>query len=224
MRKTSVSRFSVCLVLALVSAMAVSPMVAEAGPILTFGFTDLDTDYNLGTGAFTAVSDSTTNGEVSRVVSPVGTATYNADFTGGIAAVDFALTISNVTANSADGIGSVSIWGLDGDTITADLEGSWVRMAGFGFFTGTVSNLYLNELGDGVFEGPTGGGFSMDFDAYVQEPYAGMIQFLGLTGGWFDASYDNLNIGTQASILPEPASCLLLGVGLVAVGRRARRA
>ena len=165
--------------LMLVAALALSPTVVQAGPILTFGFTDLDTDYDLATGAFTAVSDSATNGEVSRTVAPVGTAAYDADFTGGIAAVDFALTISNVTPNSADGIGSVSIAGLDGDTITADLEGTWTRLAGFGFFTGTVSNLCLNELGDGIFEGPTGGGFSMDFDSYVREPYAGMMQFLG---------------------------------------------
>ena len=224
MQMTFGPKFGVCLVAVLVGVSALSPLAAQAGPILTFGFTDLDTDYDLATGAFTAVSDSTTNGEVSRTVAPVGTAVYDADFTGGIAAVDFALDISNVTANSADGIGSVSIVGLDGDTITADLAGSWARLAGFGFFTGTVSNLNLNELGDGIFEGPTGGGFSMDFDAYVREPYSGMMQFLGLTGGWFDASYENLNVGTQASILPEPGTCVLLGLGLVALRGRARRA
>ena len=224
MRKTFVPRFSVRLVLALVGALALSPMVAEAGPILTFGFTDLDTNYDVVSGVYTAVSDNNTDGEVSRIVVAPGTATYNADFAGGIAAVDFALIISNVTATSADGIGALSIWDVDGDSITAEIEGTWARMAGFGFFTGTVSNLYLNELGDGLFEGPTGGDFSMDFDAYVQEPYSGMMQFLGLTGGWFDASYEHLNIGTQASILPEPATCLLLGVGVVAMGRRARRA
>jgi len=222
MKKTFVGKFSVCL--ALVGVLALSPMAVQAGPILTFGFTDLDTDYNHATGEFTAVSDGATNGEVSRVVAPVGTATYNADFTGGVAAVDFALTISNVTANSADGVGSLTIWDLDGDSLTADLDGSWTLIAGFGFYTGYVSDFYLNELGDGLFEGPTGGDFSMDFDAYVQEPYGGAMQFLGLEGGWFGASYENLNIGAQGSILPEPATCLLLGVGLVAVGRRGRQA
>lgn len=196
---------------------------AAAGPILTFGFTELDGSFN-GTNLFTAGVGSDTDGDVTRVLPVEQTALFNADFSGLTADYFMTMTLTNITAATADGTGSLIITDVDGDTITADAAGAWIRNGVFGFFNGLLENVRFNPTGDGVFEGPSGGSFSLDFSAFGPAPYEGAIMVLE-TGKWFTVGtpWTAQNTLIQGSVLPEPSTALLGALGLAALIAQRRR-
>lgn len=206
---------------------------AWADPIATFGFTDLDGDYSLTNpgdpsqgGPFVARASAVSTGgpynsrgDVTRVEAPGGTAIFQTAFVAGADSLDFVLTmnVANVTSNAATATGSFLLTDFDGDTITGDLTGNWVRLGGvFGSFEGTMSNVSFNSLADGSFEGSSGS-FPMTFSG--GPVYNGAIIVLE-TGRWFTNNFADADTQVEASILPEPASLALLALGLVFARRR----
>lgn len=215
-------------------AVAFASGVAAADPIVTFGFTDLDGDYTLTNpgnpalgGPFVARASAISTGgpydsrgDVTRVLTPGdGTALFNQAFVAGADSLDFVLNmaIGNVTSSAATATGSFVLTDFDGDTITGNITGNWIRLGGvFGSFEGTLSNISFNSTADGQFEGNIGS-FPLTFPGGPL--YDGAIIVLE-TGRWFTSNFSNADTQVEASILPEPASLVLLSLGLAFARRR----
>ncbi len=205
--------------------------IADTMPLFTFGFTDLDGDYNFtgGGGSFTAVATARANGgpfdtagDVTRIESPQGTANYDVGFAAfGLGDVRMDMTITSVNADAALGSGTFVITDANGDTITGSISGSWDRLGNFGAFSGLAGNVRLNDnSGDGRFDGPSGGSFLMDFG--TTNPLNGAIIVLE-TGAWFNQSFTDKDVQIEASIVPAPGAALLGMIGLGLFGRMKRR-
>jgi hypothetical protein len=195
---------------------------AYAGPIATFGFTELNGDWD-GVNQFFANDGAATSGDVSRILPVVQTALYEPGFAGP-AGYQMTMTLSAITPAGAIGIGSFIVRDANGDSITADVSGAWVANGPFGFFNGLLTNVYFNETGDGIFQGPSGGSFPMDFSNVTHaEPYDGAIMTL-TTGSWFTPGtpFSDESTLVHASILPEPTSIALAVLGLVGTTFRRR--
>jgi hypothetical protein len=200
---------------------------ASAGAILTFGFTDLSGSFDTGSSVMRAVAvdteDFATSGDVTRLADPGATANFDTGFVtrSANADVDLMMTLSSITAVTADASGSIVITDDDGDTITATLNGMFSTPgAGITFFTGFLSDVVLTGE---EFNGPDGGAFATDLPG--QAPYEGAVVqlFINSGGGFFDANFDNESIQLDGIIVPTPGSMALMGLaGLV--GARRRRA
>jgi len=209
-------------IIALLTCAALLAPVASADPIFTFGFTELAGSFD-GTNTFDANVDATTYGDVTRTFPTIGTARYDAGFA---LPADYSMTmtLSNITATTADANGSFIITDADGDTITGDVTGHWTSVNIFSNFVGSLSNVVLNDNGalDGTFDGPSGGSFDLAFP-FVQDTFTGAIMTLE-TGAWFEAGtcWQDMNTLVQASVVPVPGATLLgiVGLGIVAQIRR----
>lgn len=218
-------------------ALLATASAASADVIFTFGFTDLDGDYNAGSQTFTANATNfgpfQTGGDVTRIGG--GSAEYDTGFMGlgTLANYTMSMTLSNITNNSADvlfGDASFEVTDEDGDTINGDIVGEWTEgQDGFLFFNGTLLNVLLDDNGDsdGTFDGPSGGAFDMDFGGENGNgPFEGAIVTLSVnpTGDFFLRSFNNAETLVSAEVIPAPASLALLGVGGLFASRRRRRA
>ncbi len=202
--------------------LALAASVAAAAPIVTFGFTDLDASFapsGVLMGNLLVEAGPRTDGDVTRLLPVTQTAQFAHDFT--LTAADYVLSmvITNITPLTALASGTFTISDINGDTITGDVAGSWVWVAPFAFFNGSLSNVHFNSLGNGVFEGPSGGAFGMNFSAFGPAPYTGAIMTLQ-TGAWFTSSYQGCNALVQGAIMPEPAGAVLAVAGLLLARRK----
>lgn len=231
---------SICRIAAGVALAAAALMVPAAvggtDPIFTFGFTDLDGDYAFnGTdgGSFTARATSLalggpydTSGDVTRVSAPPGTALYDTGFLVGANQADFVLNmqISGVSGSVATANGDFRLTDANGDLITGEIHGSWDRINDtFSNFAGVASNVRVNGVsGDGMFNGPSSGAWSLDLP--FGPIYSGAVIVLE-TGNWFAHAFQNGDTQIQASIVavPAPGAALLGGLGIALVARRLRR-
>jgi hypothetical protein len=212
-----------------IASLAVLGMgaLANADAILSFGFTDLAGNFNLGSTTFTAVGVNAgalhTAGNVNRLQSPnAGTAQYAPGTAAGLA--NFTLAVSNITPNSATGTGAFTITDANGDTLTANINGTFTLQAGAVFFNGTLANPAFADNGplDGQFDGPSGGSFPLTF-APAPGPYTGaVVQLFFNPGSFFATNFSNVATQVTGSIIPAPATAGLL-IGALAFGRRRRR-
>ncbi len=197
----------------------------------TFTFSDLDSEYFTQdgvTGFFTARAGGQTSGDVTRLNDPVAeTAEYTPAFANddaSLADVVFEMSVSNITALSADGIGTFSITDIDGDAITGTLEGTWLRAnagAPILFFNGTLSEVAFTASCDGLFEGTDGVGFDLTPFMLNNLFTGGIVQVSFGLDTFFDQSFSGFNSQFSGTIVPTPgAAALLLGAGGVFIRRR----
>jgi MYXO-CTERM domain-containing protein len=196
--------------------------------ILTFGFTDLNGQFNAATGLFRALGVDAGNlhsqGDVSRLQATQGTATYGLGQAAG--RVDVSLTVTGIVGPTANGNGTITILDLDGDSLTATVSGQFIANGPAVFFNGTLTNLAFTDGGvpDTTFDGPGGGSFARTF-LPAPPPYTGAIVqlFIGNAGAFFSQSFSGLSTQVSGAVVPGPASLALLGLGVLAAGRRRRR-
>ena len=203
---------------------------AANAQFVTFGFTDLDGSYNQISQQFdaTAVDFAPlfSGGDVSLVGLGGGTADYDAGFIGLATSADasFSMIVSPINATTANGSGSFTIVDADGDEYTGGINGTWTdRGNGFAFFDGDIIRALFTDNGqqDNMFDGPSGGGFSLD--GLTGTRWYGAISFLmpipasGFFGGDFD---ENVTLVDGIVLVPAPASLGLLAVGGLALRRR----
>lgn len=212
--------------------VAAGAAVANADVVATWGFTDLHSSYNSTTGMVSAVAGSNslikTGGDVTRLIGPSSTASYDTDFKAAAnpGMLDFQMNISvfGKAGTLAFGAGNVIITDFNGDTLTADISGVW--LGGFGGpdainFNGGLTNVMFNNTsGDGSFDGSQGS-FSMNFDG---QPLIGATVAVTIASGagFFDSDFREVSMQSSGEIIPSPSAFALLGLGGLTVSRRRR--
>ena len=194
-----------------------------------FGFTLSNLSHTFNGSSYSATDwmsgGQGTTGSLYRNIAPTGTAYFNATSWGtGPKAFSLLMTISNITANMAEGVGGITFFDVDGDFISANVAGDWMKIGASAVFWGTLSNVYYNEVVNTTFDGHSGENVSMEFPS--SEPWDGTIVELTCSGGWFDKVYTNIHGGSvDASVVsvPAPAGVLLGILGLGVVGIKLRK-
>jgi hypothetical protein len=213
------------LLIAVLSATAMSSQGGVISIASSFGFTDLDTSYDAGSGLYIAQSTTITSGDVTRFdPSPILTAAFGAGEINdsNAAHIEFRMNIDNATGSNADGInGQLLIQDLDGDNIAGSFSGTWDFIGGFGFFDGLIDFASYNSDGNGIFEG-TGSG--SEFDNPLGD-FNGAISFLIQMPEWFDTTNGfeaRSSQGDGILLTPTPGSVSLLALGGLFATRRRR--
>ncbi len=224
--------------LLIVAALASGAGLAQsalADAILTFGYTDLSGQYVGGVpgGTFTARASSLgaiqTSGDVTRLQSPDGTASFNTGFEGSpdLADAFFEISVFNKTAFSAQGAGFFTLTDVDGDTITGIIEGTWIRGSqGRTFFNGNLLNVVLTDNGqaDNSFDGNVGGFQMAGLGGPMPQLQGALVQLFIRTGvGFFDQPFFNNSTQVAGEIVPTPGAVALMGLAGLAGLRRRRR-
>ena len=194
---------------------------AKAG-MFDFHFGSLISSWD-GTSAFsTNVSPTLTSGSVTRLQAPSGVANLLAGQWGLGGNFGLSMTLSNVTATSADAIGSFAVTDTNGDIISGNLAGAWSRIGPSNVFGGVLNNVsFANNSSDSTFNGHLGS-VSMTFPQAM--PWHGSLIQLSSTGTWFSqGSYTTRSGSVDASVVPVPGAVLLGILGLGAVGVKLRK-
>lgn len=211
---------------------------AVAEDLLSFTFSDLEGDFFLTderldvSWLFTAADDSDTDGDVTRLIDPIGDAIFaGTEGAGGLpGAAEFSVTmgISDFTTTTAAGDGTLQVTDVDGDVISAFIEGTWYYN-GSACFIGTISGASLVDYGaqDGEFNGTDGSSF-VTGDIAAGGPYEGNIVTLAM-GEWFTnangepVQFSGATTLAAGAITPEPMTLSLLALGGLAITARRRR-
>lgn len=211
----------------LVGAAGVS---VQADTILTFGFTDLSGSFAANTSIYTATGVNNagglqTQGDVTRLMNPgSGTATY---LTGqGAGRVSVNLAISNIQPTSATGAGTITILDADGDSLVANVNGTFFQSGVAVFFNGALSNPTFTDNGvaDSTFDGPGGGSFLRTFTPGVPPITGALVQlYMGDGANLFSTSFGNVSTQINGAFVPTPGALMLAGLGGLAAARRRRR-
>jgi len=220
------------------AAVAGGITAANADVVLTFTYDDLAgsfTSTGAGTGNFSAVAvdlgpaSLQSAGEVSRIDSNPGNASFEVGFVSGANPANFTLNVSVtvlVPNLLASGAGTFSSTDADGDTITGTITGDWIydTINGFIFFNGTLTNVLVTDNGaqDDLFNGSQLGSFQIS--GIGAQPYLGALtQITFGASSFFTQNFQDAATGTSAQILiPAPGAVALLGLGGLLVARRRR--
>jgi len=197
--------------------LVAAPAMAD---LFNFSLSNTHTTWD-GTTLTTTPSTYMTIGTVTRISTPSGWALLNwpADPGG------FKLTMG-VNTSTMVGTGSFTLTDVDGDTITGDITGKWLRDGPANSFSGVLSDVRFHDNGplDGTFNGSTGS-VAMSFPGAPQ-PWTGTITDLTGAAPWFPTpfSVDNGTVGGNVQAVPVPAALLLglFGLGTAGLGLRKR--
>ena len=208
--------------------ISVSTLIAVAGfasadVIVSYSFTDLDGSFDAMSSTFTASATDMisggsldTGGDVSRLLDIPRTAGFESGFLafGTFADVQISLNVTNITQTSADASGTVTITDLGGDTLTADVSGSWTILNPFGFmfFSGVSENYTFadNNDTDGEFNGTNG---FFDISDLVGNQYDGAVSLLLQNPGGFGADFSGVSTEGDGVLVPTPGSVLIGSLG-----------
>jgi hypothetical protein len=213
-----------------VMCMIATPTMADLFDITVI---NPNTVYTSGTSTFTAAADTSISGSqagivVGQTAPAAGTsAVFDWGIFGGSDLGSFLLTmtLSNIDniLLTADAVGSLTFIDIDGDSITADVTGSWVRSGSQNSFDGLLGNvLYTPDTaGETTFDGGNGS-VPMNFSAPL--PWNGSNTQITATAQWFgDGSFDVTGGSIDAVIVPVPAAVLLGVLGFGVAGLRLRK-
>lgn len=199
---------------------------ASADLVASFGFTELNASFDFATGEFVAEADSAnglaTSGDVTAYAGGLSTALFNPGFfnAGSDASVLFRMDIVTNDGQTATAEnGRIMIVDADGDTLSGSFEGQWNLRFGFGFFDGEITSALFNSAGDGIFEGPDGGSFTMP-----EGSLTGALSFLimEMSDGLFQDSFTGRPASADGMLVPAPGSVALMGLGGLVMARRRR--
>ena len=206
-----------------IAAMAATGVVSSAsGQLISFTYSDLNGSFDSASSTYSAVAQSASSGDVSRLDSNPGTAEFSA---GSFPAVnsDFniSLSVSAITATTAQGNGTLVITDADGDTLSMDVTGEFSLLFGSVFYEGFLSNAFFNnESGDGTFDGESLGSFDNPVPA---GPYVGsVVELFFDPGNFFGSDFSGEDTLLNGILIPSPASAAVLGLGALAAVRRRR--
>jgi hypothetical protein len=197
---------------------------AHAAPVLTFTFSDLVAAFDDDAGSFVVNEGALTSGDVTRTLGPIGTADYPKGFStfGTAAGVTIDLSIGPIGVNTADATGTIRFADPTGDTITGNVDGTFIFNGGFVFFNGALDTVVFGPSADGVFDGFDLAGFdSSDFEP--SNPLSGSIVQLFFEGsGFFAESFTNRSVQASGVLIPSPGALGVLAAGGVLAIRRRR--
>jgi hypothetical protein len=208
------------LVLAITACMITTPVKAD---LFGFHLGNLSVSYDGGTGLTTTDIVGLTSGSLYRNLTPASTAQFNAASWGtGSESLLISMTLSNLTASSADAVGTMTFVDVDGSTIAANLTGSWTGGVGLPIFVGQLTNVTFTPTND-TFDGHAGSSVDMQFGD--PQPWMGAIVQLVATTSWFtpDVPLTVQGGSIDISVVPVPGAVLLGILGLGAAGLKLRK-
>jgi hypothetical protein len=217
-----------CKTMAIVAiAGAAGAAVASPDPaVLSYTYSDLNGSFSVNDGKFTAVADSSTSGDVTRLDGPTDdVAEFDADFVSGpdLANAVFEINVSNIGLFTADGAGTFELTDTNGDTVAGAMTGTWMRdLVGNIFFQGQIhSTMVTDNSGDQLFNGATTGSFSTVFNNL---PMDGALVVLAFdpAPSFFSEDFSDISTLISARLVPTPGTAGLLAVGGLAALRRRR--
>jgi hypothetical protein len=208
------------LVLAIAICMIAAPAKAD---LFGFHLGNLSASYD-GSTSFTTTGWSETTGSLYRnIPSPTVTAGFDSGQWGtGSEALLISMTLSNITATTADAIGTISFSDVDGTTIAANLSGSWINLAGQSLFSGALTTVTNTPVG-ATFDGHSGDSVSLVY-ANNPQPWRGALLQL-TSANWFTGPAFARSTGgsIDVSVVPVPAALLLGVLGLSVAGLKLRK-
>lgn len=201
---------------------------AQAPAFITFGFTDLNLEYETtdgASGSLTAAPQLNSAGDVTRVGQD-STASFDPGFVddGGAFDVGFDFNVFDITDTTADADGEFFITDEDGDQIVGNLAGVWTFDPAFDTleFSGDLIDVTASTSeGDGLFEGTSGESFEIGDGPLGTTVEGALIQLSFAPGNFFAESFDGFNANFSGIIVPAPGAIAIAAVGgLVATRRR----
>ena len=193
--------------------------------IASFGFTDLNGDFNSGTSLFRVAGRSISSGDFTRIGD--GTAFFNDGVLTGNGTPSFFLEMSVMNidnvARTADGSGNIRIIDADGDEFRGTFSGSWLGTGlGFTFASSTGVDFEFDSTnGNGTFDGSSSGSFTNFADGDFFTGAVSLLFLQSISDNFFQNSFRVTNTQADGIIIPAPtASLALAGMGLMASRRR----
>jgi len=136
--------------------------------------------------------------------------------------LDLAISNIDTVSKTADGVGTITAWDIDGDKISGDVVGTWQLLSGQGTFTGQVSNILVeSDEMPPWFNGQFDTGFDADFSEYEQ--VLGAVTDLTGLDGFFDQPFSGHSSRVTVQAIPAPGAVVLGALGLGVVGWVRRR-
>jgi len=203
-----------------VLCMTVTPARAD---LFGFHLGNLSVSYNGAASLTTTGAAGLTTGAVYRNIAPAGTAQFAAAQWGTQSeSLLIAMTLSNLTASTADAIGTITFVDVDGTTLAANLAGTWSSGADLPILTGKLTTVTSTPITD-TFDGHAGSGVNMQFA--TPQPWRGAIVQLVATTNWFTAGIPLTSNGgsLDVSVVPVPGAILLGILGLSVAGIKLRK-